>query len=103
MLVVNCEVDEKCVLKETASSSNKAQRRKKRHKEDEQSVAGDVLAAATSGVAEQSTNDSKENLTEMQESTDVFYPVLCAVCRTEVGVRDSDEVYHFFHVFPSNA
>ncbi len=30
--------------------------------------------------------------------------VQCAVCTTEVGAYDAeDELYHFYHVFPSNA
>ena len=32
-----------------------------------------------------------------------YFKVVCAVCDTEVGAFDDDEVYHFFHVFPSNA
>lgn len=32
-----------------------------------------------------------------------FHEVFCDACGTSVGVRDADEVYHFFHVFPSNA
>ena len=32
-----------------------------------------------------------------------FHEVFCDSCGTSVGVRDADEVYHFFHVFPSNA
>lgn len=29
--------------------------------------------------------------------------VVCEVCETEVGARDSEEVYHFFHVLATNA
>lgn len=32
---------------------------------------------------------------------EVYLPVLCAECNTEVGVRDSDDVYHFYHVLAS--
>lgn len=32
---------------------------------------------------------------------DLFAPVECAVCATEVGVMDRDEVYHFFNVLSS--
>ncbi|KAF6150720.1 hypothetical protein GIB67_020803 [Kingdonia uniflora] len=31
-------------------------------------------------------------------SGEVLRPVYCSVCSTEVGVRDKDEVYHFFNV-----
>lgn len=34
---------------------------------------------------------------------DMFNPVQCAACDTEVGVRDSEGIYHFFNVVTSNA
>lgn len=30
-----------------------------------------------------------------------YHKVLCDYCEVDVGVRDQDEVYHFFDVFPS--
>jgi len=32
-----------------------------------------------------------------------YHEVKCETCDTLVGVRDREEVYHFFHVFPSHA
>ena len=32
---------------------------------------------------------------------DVYHPVRCGSCQTEVGVYDEDEVYHFYNVLPS--
>jgi hypothetical protein len=32
-----------------------------------------------------------------------YYTVLCATCQTNVGVIDSDEVYHFHHVLEAAA
>ena len=32
---------------------------------------------------------------------DVYQPVKCGRCQTEVGVFDEDEVYHFYNVLPS--
>mmetsp|Transcript_1795 Transcript_1795/g.3088 ORF Transcript_1795/g.3088 Transcript_1795/m.3088 type:complete len:200 (-) Transcript_1795:223-822(-) len=32
---------------------------------------------------------------------DAYHPVQCAVCKTEVGLYDSEDVYHFFKVFPT--
>ncbi|PVU99355.1 hypothetical protein BB559_000767 [Furculomyces boomerangus] len=29
---------------------------------------------------------------------EVYHPVYCQVCQTQVGVCDEDKVYHFFHV-----
>jgi len=33
---------------------------------------------------------------------ELFTLVTCAVCETEVGVIDSESVYHFYNVLPSN-
>ncbi len=30
-----------------------------------------------------------------------YHKVLCDYCEVDVGVRDQDEIYHFFDVFPS--
>eukprot|EP00696_Hemimastix_kukwesjijk_P014253 gnl/Hemi2/28205_TR9313_c0_g1_i1.p1 gnl/Hemi2/28205_TR9313_c0_g1~~gnl/Hemi2/28205_TR9313_c0_g1_i1.p1 ORF type:complete len:180 (+),score=41.78 gnl/Hemi2/28205_TR9313_c0_g1_i1:75-614(+) len=35
--------------------------------------------------------------------SEMYHPVQCEVCLTEVGVVDMDEVFHFFNVFPSQA
>mmetsp|Transcript_32239 Transcript_32239/g.70337 ORF Transcript_32239/g.70337 Transcript_32239/m.70337 type:complete len:202 (-) Transcript_32239:279-884(-) len=35
------------------------------------------------------------------EAAEAYHPVQCAACETEVGLFDSKDVYHFFHVFPS--
>ncbi|XP_013421403.1 E2F-associated phosphoprotein isoform X2 [Lingula anatina] len=32
---------------------------------------------------------------------DVYYPVKCSECNTEVGVVDKDEIFHFFNVLAS--
>lgn len=36
-----------------------------------------------------------------EHGADLYYSVRCAQCNTEVGVYDSNEVYHFCHVLPS--
>lgn len=35
------------------------------------------------------------------ESTEVYHPVRCSICNTEVAVYDVDEVFHFFSVLAS--
>ncbi|KAH8966894.1 hypothetical protein BDL97_03G050700 [Sphagnum fallax] len=39
--------------------------------------------------------------TDIPVGEEIFKPVRCAECGTEVAVFDSDEVYHFFNVVPS--
>ena len=36
-----------------------------------------------------------------RQAAEVYQPVGCAQCGTEIGVLDADEVYHFFNVIPS--
>ena len=36
------------------------------------------------------------------EKEDLFHPVSCKICQTEVGVFDSDELFHFFNVIASH-
>ncbi|VDO96923.1 unnamed protein product [Soboliphyme baturini] len=44
----------------------------------------------------------RENLSGVTTSdSDVFHPVECSVCKTEVAVVDEDEVFHFFNVLVS--
>ena len=33
---------------------------------------------------------------------DIFNPVRCSSCNTEVGVYDKDEVFHFYNVLAGN-
>ena len=61
--------------------SKARQRGKRRRDEEQEAQDGAGSQPATSG--------------------DLFYPVECEVCDTELGLRDSNEVYHFFHVVPS--
>ncbi len=34
-------------------------------------------------------------------SQDLFKAVVCSVCNSEVGVYDSEDIYHFFNVLSS--
>jgi len=47
--------------------------------------------------------ETMENIKKDSRPEDLFHPVMCQVCKTEVGVYDSDEVYHFFNVLSSYA
>ena len=35
------------------------------------------------------------------EGAELYHPVRCVQCNTEVAVYDKDEVYHFFNVLTS--
>lgn len=40
--------------------------------------------------------------TGQSEGEEVYFPVRCEVCDTQVGVQDTDEVYHFFNVLAAH-
>lgn len=48
---------------------------------------------------------NEENQTKFSfshsSSSDVFHPVLCKVCKTQIAMYDSEEVFHFFNVLAS--
>lgn len=48
---------------------------------------------------------SKSSLKDetMEKDEDTYHPVFCSICNTQVAVRDTDEVYHFFNVLASFA
>ena len=53
-----------------------------------------ATAAATAAVAAAAAAASSVGA----RADDVYRPVQCAVCETELAVYDRDEVFHFFNV-----
>lgn len=46
----------------------------------------------------------RRNANQISETTsavDIYHPVFCEICNTQIAVYDSEEVYHFFHVLAS--
>ncbi|KAK8948269.1 hypothetical protein KSP40_PGU004442 [Platanthera guangdongensis] len=74
MFVVNCNVRSDQILREQMTKKRKFKTRK----------------------------DSDEIHQDL-DNDEIFRPVCCSVCATEVAVLDKDEVYHFFNVVPSNS
>ncbi|KAL4186105.1 hypothetical protein AMTRI_Chr09g12570 [Amborella trichopoda] len=54
--------------------------------------------------AKEKIKDSKNSgePSENGEEDEIFRPVCCSICKTEVAVMDKDEVYHFFNILASN-
>ena len=73
MFVMNCSVDESQKLKFPLNGKKSGKKKAK--------------------LAEASAQDDGED----------FNPVRCDECSTEVGVYDSDEIYHFFNVMASHS
>ena len=80
MFVFNCDVDSTQALRYRLKEPSKRRRRRGRAEED-------------SGGPHTPTADVQE----------LFNPVKCATCKTEVAVYDCDEVYHFFNVIASHS
>lgn len=76
MFVVNCKIKDEPVSQ--GGSKRKRRSRKQRR-------------PATETVPDDVVND------------EAIRAVCCAVCWTEVGIVDDEEVYHFFHVLPSES
>lgn len=72
VFVVNCKVDKDKALQHNTVPSKAGKRRR----------------------------DSDEKETHSEDSERVN-SVVCSTCSTEIGVLDSEEIYHFFNVIPS--
>jgi len=89
MFVTNCAVRMDEVLRYDKTSSQK----KTKHKSKRRCGAADDCAQADTGT----------DVAAATSTDDVYHPVVCSVCDSEVGVYDKDEVYHFFNVLASYA
>ncbi|NXL93143.1 EAPP protein, partial [Alectura lathami] len=76
MFVMNCSVNKEEILR----YKKKLKKRNKKMKNSKE-------------TAPVQTNEEEE---------DVYHPVLCSECSTEVAVMDKDEVFHFFNVLASH-
>ena len=92
MFVTNCSVNYDQTVKIKSSNKKKKKIFKRHRKRAEQ-------AATDSANSLEKTN--KNNSTE-ENTEDLYHPVNCCQCKTEVGVIDKDEVYHFFNVVASH-
>lgn len=85
MFVMNCKVVENQRLRMPAESTRQKKDCKKR-----------------SNQYNRNCNSLPEDANEKLRD-EVFKPVCCSVCETEVAVLDENEIYHFFNVMPSYA
>lgn len=79
--MMNCTVIKEEILKYKGPLNKMAKRRHKKIKQSRESVAGP----------------------EKQEEEEIYHPVKCTECSTEVAVLDKDEVFHFFNVLASHS
>ncbi|XP_054825989.1 E2F-associated phosphoprotein [Eublepharis macularius] len=81
MFVMNCTVIKEEILKYKGPLNKKTKRVHKKIKQSIESVAG---------------------LEKQEEEEEIYHPVKCTECSTEVAVLDKDEVFHFFNVLASH-
>ncbi|KAK3563480.1 hypothetical protein QTP86_030093 [Hemibagrus guttatus] len=94
MFVMNCAVNKDEVLRYKARKQKKQRRKKSRQDQADTSAESKPEADAETGLT-----DSR--LSGMDEE-EVYHPVNCTECSTEVAVYDKDEVYHFFNILASH-
>lgn len=46
-------------------------------------------------------SQQQDDSSSVEASDELFNPVQCALCNTEVAVYDKEEIYHFFNVVES--
>ncbi|XP_053143137.1 E2F-associated phosphoprotein isoform X2 [Hemicordylus capensis] len=80
MFVMNCTVIKEEILKYKGPLNKKTKRGHKKTKQSSESFVG----------------------LEKQEEEEIYHPVKCTECSTEVAVLDKDEVFHFFNVLASH-
>lgn len=80
MFVMNCTVIKEEILKYKGPLNKKTKRGHKKIKQSSESIASQ----------------------EKQEEEEIYHPVKCTECSTEVAVLDKDEVFHFFNVLASH-
>jgi len=100
MFVRNCKVSNKELrYKKTeyidTSNNSKSKKSKKKEKEDIS------LQQPPQEVKRFEYVDNIIVEDEYQFEEEIYFPVNCAICDTEVAVIDKDEVYHFHNVIPS--
>lgn len=78
MFVMNCSINREEVLRYKNSDNRKKRRSAKKMR------------------------SNPEDLAE-REVEEIYHPVMCTECSTEVAVYDKDEVFHFFNVLASHS
>lgn len=89
MFVLNCCILRDEVLKYFPKIDKRSRKRNRGKQKQRREQA--VTAEAGGGGGERSE----------EEGAELYHPVRCSQCNTEVAVYDKDEVYHFFNVLTS--
>ncbi|XP_026162537.1 E2F-associated phosphoprotein [Mastacembelus armatus] len=86
MFVMNCTVKRDEVLRYKTQQEKKRRNRKRRRGQEAETPVDEIPDPTPAGMA----------------ADEVYHPVQCSECTTEVAVFDKDEVYHFFNILSSH-
>ncbi|XP_070835378.1 E2F-associated phosphoprotein [Chaetodon trifascialis] len=86
MFVMNCTVKKDEVLRYKTQEDRKQRNRKRRRGQKTGTSADEAPGPAPAGM----------------DADELYHPVQCSECSTEVAVFDKDEVYHFFNILSSH-
>nr|XP_046268128.1 E2F-associated phosphoprotein isoform X2 [Scatophagus argus] len=86
MFVMNCTVKRDEVLRYKAQWDRKQRNRKRRKGQKTETPLDETPDPTPAGM----------------DADEVYHPVQCSECSTEVAVFDKDEVYHFFNILASH-
>lgn len=95
MFVLNC-----CILRDEVlkyfPKPDRRSRKRNRGKQTQRRSSREQAAATTEAGGVEVRGQRSE-----AEGAELYHPVRCSQCNTEVAVYDKDEVYHFFNVLTS--
>lgn len=96
MFVINCRIDykKKLLHRDKEQKRQPFKRSKKQKKNSEDNKLGEGMSTCEQTEAENSTQSFAES--------DLYHPVHCSSCNTQVALYDINEVYHFFSVLASH-
>ncbi|KAL0169748.1 hypothetical protein M9458_034344, partial [Cirrhinus mrigala] len=86
MFVMNCTVNKEEVLRYKTANKRKQNRHRKKARQESTTTSTETEMESSAGMDEE----------------EMYHPVKCTECSTEVAVYDKDEVYHFFNILASH-
>lgn len=89
---MNCTINKEEALRYKTADKRKQNRRRKKARQE---------TTSTEAEMESSAGLTDARLVGMDEE-EIYHPVKCTECSTEVAVYDKDEVYHFFNILASH-
>ncbi|CAJ1074847.1 E2F-associated phosphoprotein isoform X1 [Xyrichtys novacula] len=90
MFVMNCTVKKDEVLRYKTQPDRKQRNRKRRR------------GQKTETPRDEGADETPTPAPAGMDSDEVYHPVQCSECSTEVAVFDKDEVFHFFNILASH-